>query len=298
MNLSDKELERRLRDAPRPRPPVDLRSRLQADVTLPVSRHDEERSFHESGFTAWLRHWWPALAPAAVSVACAAVITYQQIEINQLREAIRGLKEQPAAPVVVPETEVAPGRTNPVEPKETYQEEIDRLRAEAGKLRVEIATLESTRAENERLRQELAMPIASGLPQEILEAQEAMEKARSIQCVNNLKQFGLAVRIWAMDNDDAFPPDSLSMSNELNTPKILLCPSDVSREAAPDWASFTRANQTYDYLASDGSELDPQRVLSRCRIHGNIGLSDGSVQMLGTNYMQRLAQRDGKLYLE
>src|ERR1039458_640520 len=67
-----------------------------------------------------------------------------------------------------------------------------------------------------------------------------------IDCTNNLKQLGLAYRIWAGDNNDKYPmqvsainggamelvggPDEWKtfqvMSNELSTPKILYCPED------------------------------------------------------------------------
>jgi len=48
---------------------------------------------------------------------------------------------------------------------------------------------------------------------------KAKEKAQSISCVNNLKQMGLAARLYATDHNDAYPPDILSMKNELITPK-------------------------------------------------------------------------------
>ena len=34
---------------------------------------------------------------------------------------------------------------------------------------------------------------------------KARQRAQSINCVNNLKQLGLAVRIYASDHDDTFP---------------------------------------------------------------------------------------------
>src|SRR5439155_13576492 len=63
------------------------------------------------------------------------------------------------------------------------------------------------------------------------------------QCINNLHQLGIGLRTWSNDNGDKFPwqvdiADGGSMgaadwmdnfraaSNELVTPKILLCPSD------------------------------------------------------------------------
>jgi len=81
----------------------------------------------------------------------------------------------------------------------------------------------------------------------------AKKKAQKINCVNNLKQVGLAFRIWEGDNNDKYPQSVvytsggaqdyvahgttaasvnnpgmtfMVMSNELSTPKILACPSD------------------------------------------------------------------------
>ena len=86
----------------------------------------------------------------------------------------------------------------------------------------------------------------------------AKKKAQKISCVNNLKQVGLAFRIWEGDNNDRYPmavafsaggasdylghassatgynapiPNNpgmafMVMSNELSTPKVIFCPSD------------------------------------------------------------------------
>ena len=84
----------------------------------------------------------------------------------------------------------------------------------------------------------------------------AKRKAQKISCVNNLKQVGLAFRIWEGDNSDKYPmsvsytsgganeylghnstgvPGTgvlnpgmvfMVMSNELSTPKVVYCPSD------------------------------------------------------------------------
>ncbi len=97
----------------------------------------------------------------------------------------------------------------------------------------------------------------------------AKKKAQKINCTNNLKQVGLAFRIWEGDNGDRYPQavaaltsgganDYLShangtgstasthlnpgmvfmvMSNELSTPKILFCPSDSAHTAGNGYAT-------------------------------------------------------------
>src|SRR5687768_17167936 len=87
---------------------------------------------------------------------------------------------------------------------------------------------------------------------------KAKAKAQRIKCVNNLKNVGLAFRIFATDNGDRFPMGVStneggssefagltpannanfiyrhfsSLSNELSTPKIVVCPSDGTRTEA------------------------------------------------------------------
>jgi len=110
---------------------------------------------------------------------------------------------------------------------------------------------------------------------------KAKEKAQSIQCINNLKQIGLAARIYASDHDDTFPPDLESMQNELVTPRVLICPRDPSAPSFDrlSWETFNMEQSSYEYLAAgrkdDGQNLD--QVLARCRIHGHVCRMDGSV---------------------
>lgn len=101
--------------------------------------------------------------------------------------------------------------------------------------------------------------------------------SQRIDCVNNLKEVGLAFRVWEGDNSDKFPmaistasggteentwsaqnsgiittpanfgtPSAIQyywlttfevMSNELSTPKILACPSDAGKNALNTWTN-------------------------------------------------------------
>lgn len=148
-----------------------------------------------------------------------------------------------------------------------------------------------------------------------------------IPCVSNLKQLGLAARLWSNDHNDKFPFASTNadsslrwanspevfrhfqvMSNELVTPKILLCRAERTRKVAVDFASLANSNLSY-FVGLDAHESDPQQILSGDRdltggvrragflltltprspvgwsrdLHkegGNIGLADGSVQQM------------------
>jgi prepilin-type processing-associated H-X9-DG protein len=103
--------------------------------------------------------------------------------------------------------------------------------------------------------------------------------AHRIKCVNNLKNVGLAFRIYATDNGDRFPwqhadtngtirVESLAnpaayiraVSNELSTPKIVVCTRD-NRTEATNWSSFTRANLSY-FVSPDASEEFPQSFMA------------------------------------
>jgi len=103
-------------------------------------------------------------------------------------------------------------------------------------------------------------------------------KAGRIKCANNLKNVGLAFRIFATDNGDRFP-GSLVMSNvtdltsiniegvyglitnELSTPKILFCPADSDRRAAESWANYSATNASY-FVSLSAKESVPQAFLA------------------------------------
>ena len=302
MKPSEHEIENVLRHAPRPVPPSELKQQITDQIKLAsTTTAPHVTSFDQIPF-AWWRRWWPALAPAAVSVACAMIVTVQQADIRKLKETIRtrsGAASTETTPLVT-RTAYESSVASTVDPAAAEQEEISRLRERVKQLTAEIGQLEQTQKENENLRRQIAA--SPTLTQEEMDAlAKAKERALSIQCVNNLKQFGLAARIWMLDNNEILPPDTLSMSNELNTPKILVCPADTNRPVARDWASFTAVNLSYEYLAPSATNADtePMRVLSRCPIHGHIGLCDGSVQgQVAKSHPEWLIERDGKLYME
>ena len=112
---------------------------------------------------------------------------------------------------------------------------------------------------------------------------KAKSRAHKIQCVSQMKQIGLAARVWAHDrNLDNLPPDFITMSNELVSLKVLICPSDSSKTPATSWATFGPDNVTYEFIAP-GAKIDDavQTEAFRCPIHENIGYSDGSVSQHG-----------------
>lgn len=102
----------------------------------------------------------------------------------------------------------------------------------------------------------------------------------SVQCVNNLKQIGLAARIWSNDHGDKFPASFLTLSNELVAPKVLVCPGDAMKTQASDWSQFNAsANVSYEFLKPGAKQADvTAEIIFRCPVHGHTGLGDGSVR--------------------
>jgi prepilin-type N-terminal cleavage/methylation domain-containing protein len=142
---------------------------------------------------------------------------------------------------------------------------------------------------------------------------KAKAKAHRISCVSNLKQVGLAYRMFATEHDGRFPSNTAvndggvagydpagvynCMQNELNTPKILYCPSDAQKVKAVVWGAVDNGSISY-FTAEGADETKPQTLLSGDRnwvsgnwsgdLHngvGNIGLSDGSAQQVNKQRM-------------
>lgn len=110
----------------------------------------------------------------------------------------------------------------------------------------------------------------------------AKRKNAQIECVNNLKQVGIAFRVWSGDCSDNLPmqtstdrggakePAELGivypvfqvMSNELSTPEILICPADTSRLAATDFATGLDNSHVSYFVGVDAAEAYPQRIIS------------------------------------
>ena len=298
--MNTPEIENVLRLAPRPAPPAGLKDQLIAQLRLPAARPASQTPVTALVPASWLRRWWPALVPATVSLACAVVLTVQQMEIRDLSATLRGLSQAPATTEPAQPTPAigADAGAPAAEASAKVQAEIARLKASATQLAAEVAQLEQMSAENQKLRAQAAALAAGYLtPQETEELAKANERALAVTCSNNLKQMGLAARTWAIDNGNVCPPNILCMSNELSTPKILVCPSDTGRQFVMAWASYTAANCSYEYLAPSAPDSDPSRVMFRCPIHGHVGMIDGSVRMgVVKDHPEQLLQRNGKLY--
>jgi prepilin-type N-terminal cleavage/methylation domain-containing protein len=113
----------------------------------------------------------------------------------------------------------------------------------------------------------------------------AKGKAQRITCMNNLKQIGLAMRLWADNNDGKHPwkvdqslggtkPNGTGnarvnlqlsvVSNELASISMLLCPNDTRRVPAADDASIAMTSVSYA-LCNEADETRPRVILASDR---------------------------------
>ncbi|MBL9173525.1 MAG: hypothetical protein JNL10_08330 [Verrucomicrobiales bacterium] len=294
------ELESVLRSAPVPPVPAGLRERLGREARAAMSSSWENAAPEKETF---LKRAWPLLWIGGGLLAAAATWVVQQGAIEDLRSrfAAGTGSSEVSGPAAKDSAAGAPEAAS--EGFQGRREEVVQLRTELARLRADEVRIRSLAAENRGL--EARLLERSGVAPEDLAAMDAArERAASIRCVNNLKQIGLALRVWATDYADRFPGDFLSMTNELTTPIVLVCPSDPGGTTNSAWALFRESQSSYEYLAPgmsvpNGSDEERNRVAARCRIHQHVLLSDGSVQMMdgtGANPTGHLVSRNGKLY--
>ena len=170
-------------------------------------------------------------------------------------------------------------------------------------------------------------------------------RARAVACSNNLKMVALSFRTWGVDSsDDNVMHRSAAtggtkeligagqvfvhfrlMSNELSTPKLLVCPCDKTKTVATNFASgFSDKNVSY-FVGTDADETHPQMFLTGDRnlafqgqpikpglfllatnnaslrwaegLHhpcGNIGFADGFVELFNSTRLAAAAQNQGQ----
>src|SRR5664279_66967 len=108
----------------------------------------------------------------------------------------------------------------------------------------------------------------------------AKKRAQSISSVNNLKQIGLAARIFSGDNNDRLPASFDEMKNELGTDRITIDPA---------------TGQRYTYIGGGLSlnSLKPESVIAYSTIANGrcaVLLADGSVQQMSGGKFGELSQ--------
>jgi prepilin-type processing-associated H-X9-DG protein len=131
---------------------------------------------------------------------------------------------------------------------------------------------------------------------------KAKQRAQEINCRNNLKQLGLAVRIYNTDNKDTFPATNWcdTIINEAGTTKVFVCPGAPAASSgyafnskvlgledgkvAPNTVLIFESDAGWN--ASGGAEL----MITQPR-HGttfNVCFADGSVQQIKAEQLSTL----------
>ncbi len=116
----------------------------------------------------------------------------------------------------------------------------------------------------------------------------ARERARRTNCMNNLRQLGIAYEMFADDHHENFPAADTDLYAEdkdlyptyINTPKIFWCPSSISRNNdAPSVIDAGNWDNSYSFvfkLTTGNKSVAPIPMISDNGIYVGLGQSYGN----------------------
>jgi prepilin-type N-terminal cleavage/methylation domain-containing protein len=124
-------------------------------------------------------------------------------------------------------------------------------------------------------------------------------KAKRINCVNNWKQTSLAFKTWATENKDKLPwnlsitnggtmntidwTDHFRVaSNELASPKILVCPADPAKKPGTNWVNLNGDDNVSCFVGILSMEERPETILLGDR---NVTGGDGGLDPTWNRFM-------------
>ncbi|MDB6122531.1 MAG: hypothetical protein JWQ71_1524 [Pedosphaera sp.] len=289
--MNEERIEGLLRKAPEVKAPAGLREQLQREIKLPRKETSREMQLNSG---SWFKRWMPALSFAAFLIVCLVAIGVQARMLSELKhenESLRGaVANMEQLRQENEEYKRLQAQSQELEQLRKDNADLQRLRLEVGKLQAQVQEVAKLRAENQRLAVANALAAKQAPTAEDDFFAEEKDKAERIQCVNNLKQIGLAGRIWADDNEDKFPSDFVCMTNELATIKVLKCPSDKSRDIK-SWSDVAAGNLSYKMVSPGVSQLVPDStnvIFVQCPIHGSIVFLDGHVEQYSPERRKQL----------
>jgi len=133
----------------------------------------------------------------------------------------------------------------------------------------------------------------------------AKERARRVKCLSNLKQVGLGLKLFAQDRDGYYPwhlpasdggtygPNAaeawrnfMAASDEIDTPKVLVCPSDTAtKSTALDWTDGVNGLQDPTHQGNAISYfvgLDAYESISYSVVGGDRHVRGGNLDTCGS----------------
>jgi hypothetical protein len=198
-------------------------------------------------------------------------------QLETVRTSVHDFRQQD------PDSPIAPASPR----RDTDSLELARLRNEVAQLRrdskeaaAEAAELRTQVAEGAQNLARAESELADSVKRSPEEWQRMIQAGQSDKCANHLKQICVAAWIWADDHNQVFPPDFVSMRQELDGPEgpqVLFCPADTTSPRITQWQQLNAASITYRFLNPNGRHDYSTNLLVTCPRHGHFVLSDGSV---------------------
>jgi prepilin-type processing-associated H-X9-DG protein len=147
----------------------------------------------------------------------------------------------------------------------------------------------------------IVLPVIAGILAAMLlpAVATARERARRVRCSSNEHQVLLATKMYAVDHQEAFPPDLGSLTGYVDNADLFICPS--SGHAAGAMANVAEWSD-YWYVAGLTEADPPQCVLLICppenhRKEGaNVTFVDGSVRWFSAEEFARLTNTPALFY--
>jgi len=104
----------------------------------------------------------------------------------------------------------------------------------------------------------------------------AQQKALRINCLNNLYQIKYAAGRWSLDHGGQFPAEFQVFTNELASPAVLFCPTDMGRIVPTNWSDLDWSKISYTWISN--APWADTNICGTCRIHTHALQVNGFVQ--------------------